>query len=1606
MMADISGHNQSERPRNMIPIIQEIEQLFGINFLTKLAFVFNNIDVIYETDESDYRYYSKHQLGAIEGWFNPLWCLQSSLIMSIINYDKQFKVTQELSYSDDMVQDIKILPIVDEQGQSTINTDRVLLEIKDEFFKFGFMVKFSQTCISDKRITLLKKTYVNGYEMPNELKRMLAFSTFSSDLIYNDLVEIDSANSSFSSMIENSINNYELLVYRWMRIVPYIIERFASFVYMYKDKVIPFDLLKTIEGINENIKTKNTEETRNIRQITINLIKQEIVTNNDFAKLFYTYSVLPTSVQGVGVIPYLFAAVSGYSDSFIKRVDYAISGLLRTKCTYLKFVNDFVYSSIEFGSMEKFVDSSFPIKSMRDHPTIFVKKHLSKALNESIDKIKNKELRKAIQLRESSKVQTSIVYCAILETFAESYSFRIGRKFADSMYKEYVDYIVSKFQSSSTILKFIKNRNRFLSQYAKVGNYIKMIELRETKTVLTQNELVELRNNYAKEQFNITYCAVEEVSLVDICRRFPSGPIQVVKLHDKIKTKFEGITHFRAYRMNKGIKPKYRNNGIDWYFTSWMHYKMFDLARFVTWLIEDQKVNAEKDYTKELFKLANIILSEYSTLRMEDLSPHIALPAGGQIFHRVDNSGFKSSSNIRKKLQDASNIHPLGINRLLMNRASAEHNVNVELFSAFLIFKKLILEEMGFRNNIELILDAQKSKLIMDARVSLKIQLTSCELNDIGNYTDVEVSFKDNIQIFHLASKLLRNCPAIDDIPVILSDGKDLMSQDFMTLCSSISQYMKEMSIASLNDVDNDILDKFIHSYGFKMSIREFKSKYEAQYFFNEGFLDSDRNSHIRKVLSLKYIEKIDESFDSKRLAMKIFLINTSLSFTSENVNPGSDEITIITDVDLTISNYAKLFIDYSETLKLGQISQEIVRRVISRIDLGYLQKLNVQKLIKELCNETTGTYNMPHYTMMKLDPLYDSLLNEMSIYNNEITINYSHLRLRNDRKHNFYNFRQFIDKFESLCSMRCAIAGYESSVGSNMYHTAIGLMKNFLRSKVADVTPGRGDFHNAMENLQIRHVSVKRVDAYNKIISHPGMIAKDSFNAFDINQLREYFDMDLFLYDISHSKDDDEVEVCLLELLDSNKEVLLRLNQFPLEKIDFKREEWSTIDKTIYYPSGVVYNCGYVYLHLKKSTGGDPSIGATIYEMQNSIAVICSKIMIAKEAIQSADLIPICDKSHEEMSDQFINEAITATDSGELELGAVVSDMLVSLGNSFEDFITMNSIVAADYKTVMDNFELRLAGPRVLMGEIPNRSDIIVVKESMKTRDVIKLQAKALRDNVRVYTDYMGCKAYTFIQDVEFEDRVGFLNFWNWLSELKVPTLKMKNWAYLLEIIEHENFDFNKLKLSSAYKLITDKIKMKTFSTGLTSKKELMSQVKFVAKCKVDGIADPSSEYLLKTRPTIGSFDRLLKNERKLIIRLRQIEKRINLENFTREEKLEISRFELPVNVNRDNLKKAKKIIEFDSQDIINSYVTLPESMTSQEMINALKEANPWIGKLMNTMMTMLGHSGEVERTENVEADVETEAPVSLVENLQNITLEGDNEEFEDDYFEDQGDY
>lgn len=1550
MMADISGHNQCERPHNMIPILNEIGKLFGMDDLGKIAYIFNNISVIYENDDTDFRFYSKNQLGAIEGWMNPLWCLQSALIMSIFNEDKGYIVTRELSYSDDMVQDIVLNPNDD--------TNAVLMEIKEEFIKFGFLVKFSQTTISDKRVTLLKKTYIMGEEMSTEYKRLLAMSYFSGDLIFNDLIEVDSLNSSYASILDNSHDNEMITNFRWLKLIPMTLEKFGAFIYFHQHFFQLDEFNKMFEAVNNLYKSGIS---RKEREIIYHLLLENLIMTPKLRFLFYAYCTMPTSIQGLGVIPYIMASISGYSDSFLKRVDYLLAvGKLIDKKTTNQW-SRYVMSCINFpDNFTSLLSSPFPIISQRTHPSQFLSQQIKKSLKKKRSRIKNKLLLEALEF-DDNKDQIHLIEMAILGTLKNNFSFRIGQKYSDCLFNKYIDYIIKKVDSSSTLLKFVPDRINFISQLSMIGNKITRIEDKKTFGFSNISQLLNLKyRHYESDQFRI--CRIEELPFFNAFKKVAEGRIHVVKLKKYIQKDKEQRTELRSYRTTNGIKPKFRSSGIEWYFTNWMHYKMFETSRYTAWLIADQEQYG--NYERELSHLADLILSEYTQLRYVDLKKHISLPVGGQILHRTDNSGFKNSSYIRTLMQEAAEIFPTGLNRVFSMIGTKEHNCNIELAQSILIFKKMISERSGCKDTMILDIEPDFKKMIMDARTDLKIVKSNVTINDISKYTELSTDFLSNLQIFHHASLYLRNSPGIDDLPIMLNNEQDILSSEFESVCEAVSRYIDGNNYSSIYDIDEEFLDRILLSFSSKFKVHQFRKQYESHYFLRDKFHNMNRSCAIRHLMSKNYFEK-RRSGDEKT-AFKIFLVNSTIAIDIKQSMMGSNKFDVLINLDASWSNYQRLFHNYSEIGSVRYYNCEFVAKVLPEISLNSFFKFKIIDIINEISYESSGEYMIDQMTILPLiDPDYVPLTN-LTYLHDSVRINYTSYLMDTKDRHQLYNFRHFIDKFESLCAMKCSILSYESLCGSNVFHSAVGLLRDYKNYKIIDLTAGRGDFHQAMEILNIEHTSIQLEDSYTIGFNMPGMIRKKQFNAFDFQDLQEYLDHEVFLYDISYAKNYEEVSTTILSLLNEDKVVIMRLNQFPLEQIRFSSDVWENKTFKLLCPTSIIHNGGYFYLEIKNSTVVG---GFSIETIQNKLINVVRQIAVIPDDIK--DIKPYCDSSHEEMSDKTIESFLNSDDNSTYKKS--ISKTYLNLGRDCMEFISKNAIIVTEDligEFASINMHHETTSARILVqdemryAEEPDR--FIYISKDAEKRLKINLQAVALNSGKDIITDDANLPTYPFLSTFRILNSNQIALLMDIIERTNMPMWKKKNWLFFLDRILQSNIHFNQpYDLFELYDNVKHSEILNSILQDKKTAERFSMEAKFVASCMLNNRPIVST-YLTNTQKLDTNFQRLLKNEKKTILRLRQLGKRINLSKLTDDRKEYLQNFNLIDIVNNPDESLIKKKVLSKVSNFIQ-YEDPPEDMDVKDIIKLIQKSNPWISALIGAMVTDENPKKEIETSELV---------------------------------------
>lgn len=390
LLTDIEGHNQSMQPRNTSQLLRLIGLACGQEDWQYLSHYFANLTIYTYTSYEDYAIVSQGQLGGIEGWFNPVWGLHTTLMM------KDFFETYSIDckflavYSDDVAAIIRLVNL------NIHGLNDLYRKLVAHCYKFGMIVKASQTMISKCRITMLRQHYVLGKRSDASLKRMIATSLFSNENISSEELDVASINSTISSSIE--LSNY-VITATALKLHKAIFVTMRSFAIHFEEKARNSWLTPDVLGeklyykiwpnlINHDMRTARERQTHveflardvfsqweqlprhtvsdyqnflNIQyqKISIDhmvririrdLIYLELMENDRLSELFFMLLYFPVQLGGYGLTLLSMQSVTGYSDNILC--------LLSEFKFYADKLSD--HSQIIYHAMEHILGCNYP----------------------------------------------------------------------------------------------------------------------------------------------------------------------------------------------------------------------------------------------------------------------------------------------------------------------------------------------------------------------------------------------------------------------------------------------------------------------------------------------------------------------------------------------------------------------------------------------------------------------------------------------------------------------------------------------------------------------------------------------------------------------------------------------------------------------------------------------------------------------------------------------------------------------------------------------------------------------------------------------------------------------------------------------------------------------------------------------------------------------------------------------------------------------------------------------------------------------------------------------------------------------------------------------
>lgn len=102
ILADIEGHNQSMQHGNVGPLLDFWGDVLGLADFGKLALYFKNLMVHHYGSDDKRVVLSRGQHGGIEGWMNPVWTAHTALLCHMMKYELKLTMPMVMVYSDDV----------------------------------------------------------------------------------------------------------------------------------------------------------------------------------------------------------------------------------------------------------------------------------------------------------------------------------------------------------------------------------------------------------------------------------------------------------------------------------------------------------------------------------------------------------------------------------------------------------------------------------------------------------------------------------------------------------------------------------------------------------------------------------------------------------------------------------------------------------------------------------------------------------------------------------------------------------------------------------------------------------------------------------------------------------------------------------------------------------------------------------------------------------------------------------------------------------------------------------------------------------------------------------------------------------------------------------------------------------------------------------------------------------------------------------------------------------------------------------------------------------------------------------------------------------------
>jgi len=722
LMLDIEGHNQSMQKDNAGAIYEFVGLLYGEENWSKLADYFSAQTVYLYDEFYDKVMVSKGQHGGIEGWYNPLWTLHSTLVSELIPYETTIDLKECAVYSDDVALSTQ-LP---KPEPNILNLE--FSQMTKHYARAGLTVKMKQTAMSRNRVTLLRSHYCKGWKSDSSIKRLLAVSTMNNPNFASEELEVAGVCSTLSSSLELSEHILPITYIKWYYISLCTVRLFAAYMekprtsilwelestpkdiqhllffekgdrYLHGKKTnmeLALDLARvaTEKGVllPDSVKTTEISDTiqslfginaAEFQTLQVRDLVYYMLLNNDLIKsLFFLILTLPTSVGGKNSSLMINDILSGHSDGFHKQIHYLHQWLHFGKGQPV-WIQDIMKHALRVPTNEigqhqvtELCISTWPTVNYPKNINSLITKRIKgvishRCVNRAILKLLSMDQHRQDFQKKIADLAKDDLQPRVLQFYTENSSFHI------------LDILIKKIETSSGFCSLIPKLSQFRKQITKneLLNIDKMFrmdtgwfpDLSSKANVL--NELVQRRDMMLPKPLirNVEEPLYDHLLTTDGPKR---GTLIVIP--GSVKTYENGLHVMKPPVFGNEALYKGELVSTDSHFQGIEEVLCARLGSVTRWMLNKSNYPTSRyfDGRSPLYiGLCDLSLSTIVPYTFRDIFTYIPLSTKGEIFHRIPNMRYKTSAVIRS-LPNSINLYNVSVNQEEINHRGL-HDSNI-----------------------------------------------------------------------------------------------------------------------------------------------------------------------------------------------------------------------------------------------------------------------------------------------------------------------------------------------------------------------------------------------------------------------------------------------------------------------------------------------------------------------------------------------------------------------------------------------------------------------------------------------------------------------------------------------------------------------------------------------------------------------------------------------------------------------------------------------------------------------------------------------------------------------------------------------------------------